>query len=80
MGFAIPGDSLLGIPPCFPPLGFTIIIRLWGTTYLPVGILLYLSFLGELHKRPKEKIAYVTLNPVSEYVYISDLNTRLRFG
>ena len=24
--FAIPGDSFLGIPPCFAPLGFTLIV------------------------------------------------------
>ena len=24
--FAIPGDSFLGIPPCFPPLGFILIV------------------------------------------------------
>ena len=24
--FAIPGDSFSGIPPCFPPLGFTLIV------------------------------------------------------
>ena len=33
----------------FPLLGFTLLIRLWGTTYFPVWVLLYFSFLGELH-------------------------------
>ena len=28
----------------------------------------------------KEKIYYVPLDPVSDYVYIADLNTRLRVG
>ena len=47
--FAIPGDSFLGIPPCFPRLGFTLIFRSQGTTFSPVGGLLLFSFLGELH-------------------------------
>ena len=46
LGFAISGDSFLEIPPCFPPLGFTLIIRFWGTTYLPVGIYYTSPFLG----------------------------------
>ena len=37
LGFAIPGDSFLGILPCFPLLGFTLIIRSWGTTFPPMG-------------------------------------------
>ena len=28
----------------------------------------------------KDNISYVPLNPVAEYVYIADLNTRLRVG
>ena len=76
-GFAIPRYSFLGIPPCFPPLGLTMLIRSWGTTYFPVGILLYFCFLGELHQSPKEKISYSPLDPVAKYAYIEDLNTRL---
>ena len=48
--FAIPVDSLSGITPCFTLLGFTLITRLCGTTYFPVGGLLYFSFLGVLHQ------------------------------
>ena len=51
LGFAIPGDSFSGIPPCFPPLGFTLIVRSQGTTFSPVGGLLFFYFLGELHVR-----------------------------
>ena len=47
--FAIRGDSFSRIPPCFPPLGFTLIVRLQGTHFSPVGGLLFFSFLGELH-------------------------------
>ena len=47
--FAIPRDSLSGIPQFFPPLGFDLIIRSCGTTFSPVGGLLFLSILGELH-------------------------------
>ena len=48
--FAIPGDSFSRIPPCFPLLGFTLIIHLRGTTFSPVGGLLFFSFLGELQQ------------------------------
>ena len=34
---------------------------------------------GFLGQSPKYKISYVPLNPVADYVYISDLNTRHRF-
>ena len=58
LGFAIPRDSFSEIPPCFPPLGFTMLISLWGPTYFPIGVLLYFSFLGELNVRALIK-AYV---------------------
>ena len=47
--FAIPGDSFSRIPPCFPPLGFTLVVRSLGTPFSPVGGLLFFYFLGELH-------------------------------
>ena len=34
--FAIPGDSLSGIPLCFPPLGFTLIVSSLGTQFSPL--------------------------------------------
>ena len=37
-------------------------------------------FLGNYVNHQKDKIAYVPLNSVSDYVYIEDLNTRLRVG
>ena len=46
LGSVIPGYSLSGIPPCFPLLGFTLLIFLCGTTFSPVGGLLLFSFLG----------------------------------
>ena len=33
----------------FPPLGFTLLIRLWGTAFSPVGGLLFFSFIREQH-------------------------------
>ena len=71
---------LLGIPPCFPLLGFTLLIRLCGTTFSPVGGLTFFSFLEELHQSPKEKIDYVLLDPVANYVHVLDLNARLHAG
>ena len=53
LGFAIPGYSFLGIPHCFPLLGFTLIVHSRGTTFSPVGGFLFLSFLGELHDLPE---------------------------
>ena len=49
LGFGIPGDSFSGIPPCFPPLGFNLIVCSRGTTLSPVGGFLFFSFLVELH-------------------------------
>ena len=72
LGFAILVDSLLWIPLSFSLLGFTMIFCSWGTTYFPVGVLLYFYFLGEIHQSPKENIAYFPLDPVSDYVYIPD--------
>ena len=45
----IPGYSFSGIHLWFPPLGFTMIICLWGTTHFPVGGLLCFLFLWGLH-------------------------------
>ena len=80
LGFSIPVYSFSGIPPCFPPLGFTLNIRSCGTTFSPVRGLLLFSFLGGIHQSPKDKIAYVPLYPVFDHVHILDLNTRLRVG
>ena len=50
-GFFIrnPRRFLLGIPPCFPPLGFTLIVLFARNSVFPVGGLLFFSFLGGLH-------------------------------
>ena len=49
LGFAVPRDSVSGITPCFPMLGFTLLICSWGTKFSPVGGLLFFYFLGKLH-------------------------------
>ena len=49
LGLGILGYSFSGIPICFPPLEFHLIIRLWETKYFPVGFLVCFYFLGELH-------------------------------
>ena len=46
MGFAIPGDSFSGLPPCFPLLGFTLLISSWGTIFPLLGFYYYYTFLG----------------------------------
>ena len=78
--FAIPGYPLTEIPLCFPLLGFNLLIVLCETIHIPVEDLLYFYFLGELYQLPKDKIVYVPLNPVANYMYISNLNTRLCVG
>ena len=52
-GICDPRRFLLGIPPCFPPLGFTLIVNSLGTPFSPVGGLLLFSFLRELHRLGK---------------------------
>ena len=46
LGFAIPIDSFSGITLCFHPLGFTLLISLWGTTFPPLGVYYSSPFLG----------------------------------
>ena len=47
--FEIPRYSFSGIPPCFHPLRFTLLIHACVNTFSPVWGLLLSSFLGELH-------------------------------
>ena len=54
--FAIPGDSFLGIPPCFPALGFTLILCSRGTAFSLVWGFLFFSFLGGLHQSPNYRL------------------------
>ena len=69
LGFAIPGDSFSGIPPFFPLLGFTLIIRLRGTTFSPVGGLLLFSFLGKLHQSLNDRLpTFPSTQPLSTYI------------
>ena len=78
-GFAIPGGFFLGIPPCFPPLGFTVIICSWGTTFPRWGFtIIILSWCTK--SITKGQIAFVTFDPVADYVHILDINTRIRVG
>ena len=64
LGFLIPGDSFSWIPPCFPLLEFTLFICSWGTTFSPVGGLLFLFFLGELHVEART-LKRVTPSPIT---------------
>ena len=59
-------------------LGFTMLIGSWGTTYFPVGGFTMLLLIEELNQSAKYNIYYVPLDPVPDYVFIADLNTRLR--
>ena len=63
LGFAIPVDSFSGISPCFPLLGFTLLICSWGSTFSPVGGLLLVYFLGEIHSCDEIPLATSSSRP-----------------
>ena len=46
LGFAITGDSFSGISPCFPPLGFTLLIFLWNYIFPSSGFTILLISWG----------------------------------
>ena len=69
---------LLGDSSLFSPVGVYSDYSFLGNYIFTRWDLLYFSFLGELHQSPKDKITYVPLDLVADYVYISDLNTKLR--
>ena len=75
--------------PEIPSRGFLLDFPHWGLLCLfvcgelnisPLGFYYTSPFFGNYINSPKYNIAYVPLDPVSEYVYIADLNTRLRVG
>ena len=70
LGFEISGDSFSGILPCFPLLGFTMIILLCGTTFPPLGVYYSSPFLGNYinHKRTGFPTFPSTLFPTI-YIY-----------
>ena len=74
LGFAIPGYSFSEIPPCFPPLGFTLLICLWGTTFSPVRGLLSFSFLGEIHQSPNYRLpTFSSTQLPATYIYYTSI-------
>ena len=84
-------DILLRDSSLFPPLVFTMLLLSWGITWMvkwrngkmnisPLGFYYASPLLGNYINHQKYNIAYVPLYPVTGYVYIADLNTRLRVG
>ena len=78
-----------GVLLCFSLLGFTMLLLSWGTKRMvkwlngktnisPLGFYYAYPFLGNYINHQKDKIAYVPLDPIADYVYIEDVNTRLR--
>ena len=64
LGFAIPGDSFSRIPPCFPPLGFTLIVSFARNSISSrMGINVFLLSWGT---------AYIYILPYLPYLYYSD--------
>ena len=71
---------LIGDSSLFSPVGvYSAYSFMWNYIF-PLRGLLFFSFLSKTYQSPKDKIAYVTLKPVADYVYILDLNIRLRVG
>ena len=70
LGFVIPGDSFSGIPPCFPLMGFTLLICLRGITWSPIEGLLFFYFLGELNQSPNYRLPTLSLTQLpTTYIY-----------
>ena len=80
LGFAIPGDSFSGIPPCFPPVGVYLdcsfarncIFPCWGFTIILISRV--------TTSITKWQIAYVPLDPVADYIHMLNLTIRLCVG
>ena len=54
---------------------------LGGSSLLfPIVVYYAFPFLGNYINHQKDMIAYIPLDPVADYLYIADLNTRLRVG
>ena len=52
----------------------------WELHISQLGFYYASPFLGSYVNHKNDKIAYVPLEPVTDYVYIADLNTRLSVG
>ena len=80
LGLDIHGDS---------SRGFLLALPYWGLQCLSFRGELHISLLGFYYDSPflgnyinhqKDKIAFTPINPVANYIYIADLNTRLCVG
>ena len=69
--------------------GFLLVSPRWGLLclfvrvellFLLLGVYYSYLFLGNYINHQKDNVSYVPLDPVDDYVYILDLNTRLRVG
>ena len=87
----IPRYSSRGFLFDFPPLGFTMLLLSWGTTWMvkwlngemnisSLGFYYASLFLENYINHQKYNISYVTINPFADYVYIVELNTRVHVG
>ena len=78
LGFAILRDSFLVIPPCFPLLGFNLIIRSWGTTF-PL-LRLYYQLDSQIHIKDRHFLWIPTCNVGNGYTEWANHNTWNEFG
>ena len=76
LGFVTPRYFFSGIPPCFPPLEFTLIVCLRGTTFPPLGVYCYSPFLGNYIKAPY-KCLLVCLSFCQHTIYACTPTCRL---
>ena len=52
------------------PVGFTLLICSWGTTFFSVGGLLFFSFLGEIHQSPNCRLpTFPSTQSSTMYIY-----------
>ena len=80
LGLEIPGDSSQVFLFAFPRWGLLCLSFREELHISPLGFYYTSPFLGNYINHQKYEIAYVSLDPVSDCIYIADLNTRLRVG
>ena len=73
-------EILLGDSSLLSPVGFYYASPFVRNYISPLCIYYASTFVGNYTNHQKDKIAYVPLNPVDDYVYIADLNNRLCVG
>ena len=80
LGLEIPGDYSRGFLFAFPCWGLLFLYFSGELHISPLEFYCDSPFLGNYINHQNYKIAYFPFNPITDYIYIADLNTRLRVG